>query len=127
LAQLAQVEWLLGRFRESRDRSLESLRGNVEARNLPGIQANLASVAALESRRGNHAEAMRLLGASGSVTQTTGALAPGLFTQADEIDATARGAIGDEAADREAAVGAAMTLDDAVAYVEGLGVWAHQE
>ncbi|HEY6057616.1 MAG TPA: tetratricopeptide repeat protein, partial [Candidatus Limnocylindrales bacterium] len=28
LAQLAQVEWLLGRYRESRERSIESLRGN---------------------------------------------------------------------------------------------------
>jgi predicted ATPase/class 3 adenylate cyclase len=122
LAQLAQVEWSLGRFQESRDRSLESLRSNIEARNLPGIQANLASIAALESQRGHHAEAMRLLGASGSVTQTTGASAPGLFTDADEIDALAREAIGDEAADQEAADGAAMTLDDAVAYIEGLRV-----
>jgi predicted ATPase/class 3 adenylate cyclase len=122
LAQLAQVEWLLGRYRESRERSMESLRGNVEARNLPGIQANLATVAALESQRGHHAVAMRLLGASGSVTQKTGALAPALFTQADEIDGRAREAIGDQAADQELAEGAAMTLDDAVAYVEDLAV-----
>jgi predicted ATPase/class 3 adenylate cyclase len=124
LAQLAQVDWLLGRYRESREHSIESLRGNAEARNLPGIHANLASIAALESQRGHHAEAMRLLGASGSVTQKTGASAPVLFTQTDDddIDARARKAIGDEAAEREFAEGAVMTLDDAVAYVEGLEV-----
>ncbi len=120
LAQLAQVEWLVGRHRESREHSLESLRLNAQAGNLPGLQANLASIAALESREGRHVEAARLLGISATLSSKSGALAPALFTQAADIEADARKALGDDVMDREQADGAAMTIEEAVAYVESL-------
>jgi predicted ATPase/class 3 adenylate cyclase len=120
LAQIGQVEWLLGHYEESRAHQNESLRMNAAARNLPGIQANLSSIAALESQEGRHLEAVHLLGMSGTLTSKTGALAPPIFTQAAEIEADARKALGDEAVDRELAAGAAMTIEEAVAYVEAL-------
>jgi predicted ATPase/class 3 adenylate cyclase len=120
LAQAGQVEWLLGRYREARVHQLESLRMNADARNLPGLQANLSSIAALESQEGRHVEAVRLLGVSRTLTSRSGALAPPIFTQADEIEADARKALGDETVDREHAEGARMSIGEAVAYVESL-------
>jgi predicted ATPase/class 3 adenylate cyclase len=120
LAQTGQVEWLLGRYREARVHQIESLRMNAEARNLPGLQANLSSIAALESQEGRHVEATRLLGASQTLTSKSGALAPAIFTQAAEIESDARKALGDEAIDAELVEGARMTIAEAVAYVESL-------
>jgi hypothetical protein len=120
LSQVGQVEWLLGRYRESRLHQIDSLRMNAAARNLPGIQANVSSIAALESQEGRHVEAVHLLGMSATLSSRTGALAPPIFTQAAQIEADARTAIGDEAVDRELAAGAAMTLEETVAYVERL-------
>jgi predicted ATPase len=120
LAQTAQAEWLLGRFAESRAHSLESLKSNAEAGSLPGLGANLDSIAALESRRGNHLHAMRLVGASRGLTSRTGGHAPPLFTRVDEVEADARTALGDESVEGAIAAGARLSVEEVLAYVAGL-------
>jgi predicted ATPase/class 3 adenylate cyclase len=124
LGQVAQVEWVLGRYRDARMHQLESLRMNAEARNLPGLQASLSSIAALESLEGRHREAARLLGVSRTLSSKSGALAPQIFTQARDVEAGARKALGDPTFDSEQAEGARMTIEEAVAYVASLPVSA---
>jgi predicted ATPase/class 3 adenylate cyclase len=120
LAQLAQVEWRMGKLAESRAHSLESLRRNVQAESLPGIGANLDAIAALESTAGRHREAARLIGVGRSLMAKIGVQAPPLFTRAGEVEARAREALGDEAVEHELAAGARMTMRDAVACISEL-------
>ena len=120
LGETGRARRLVGQLREGRASYVEALQMHRETRNLPGIGASLDSIAALESENGRHTEAMRLMGASATLTSTTGASAPLMFTRVEDVEESARQAIGSEAVERELARGRSMTLDEAVAYAASL-------
>lgn len=116
LAEMGQAYRALGDYGQGRAKFLESLRLHADATNLPGIGAVLNAFAALEAENGRFPQAMRLSGAARTLMSTTGASAPAMFTRVENSEQLARAGIGDEAADRELAVGRAMTTAEAIAY-----------
>ncbi len=102
LGELGQTYRLFGQPERARAAFVEALGMHERAGNLPGIGATLETMAALESGRGRHADAIRLLSAAAAIRATTGATAPVLYTQLGDIESAARRAIGDEAVDTRA-------------------------
>jgi hypothetical protein len=114
---------LLGRDEAARAAFVEALGLVYEADNRAAVALALECVAALESKRGRHDRAMRLLG---SAQQIRGAVEGGYPLVPSEVSgidtlAEARAAIGDEAVERALSEGRSLTRAEAVAYATELG------
>jgi predicted ATPase/class 3 adenylate cyclase len=114
---------LLGRDEAARAAFVEALGLVYEADNRAAVALALECVAALESKRGRHDRAMRLLG---SAQQIRGAVEGGYPLVPSEVSgidtlAEARTAIGDEAVERALSEGRSLTRAEAVAYATELG------
>jgi predicted ATPase len=116
LAELGSAELLLGRVEAGKSRIRESMEMQADAMNLPVIGAGMEAVAGLESRDGQHPEALRLMGAVEALRANTGAGAPRLLTRSRDVVAAGRDALGDRAADVALAEGRSMSLDEAIAF-----------
>jgi tetratricopeptide (TPR) repeat protein len=117
---LGHVYLALGRLEDAKSAILETIRLRGDVRNLPVIAASLNEVSGLESSAGRHVEAMRLAGAADAMRDDIGAVPPLPFIALNEVETTARQAIGDEAAERALAEGRRMTVHDAFSYAVSL-------
>ena len=120
ISEIGQAHRLLGQFPEARARYLEALRLNAEAQSLPGISTQLQVLGDLASGAGRHEEAVRLRGAALELRETTGAIAPAIFSMPTDVEGAARAAIGDAAVDEALAEGQRMTLDEMLDYAFSL-------
>ena len=121
LGEMGLVLRRVGRVDEAADRYRQALRLHAEGGSVPGIGGQLNVLAQVESVRGRHREAMRLLGAANHIYDVTGARAPTIFTEGRDTELAARSAIGDAAVDAALEEGRRMSQEEAVAYALGLG------
>jgi len=117
LLRVAEAHRSLGDHDRARRRYLEAL-DVTERANIPGgVAAVLQIMASVDSDRGDHRRALRLVGAGMAIAESIGDtdVTKSPFHFADPVG-DARKAIGDEAVDRALAEGRAMTRHEAVAY-----------
>ena len=120
IGELALAYHIVGHREEAWTAYRETLSLVSDAKNLPGIAANLELASTFESSEGRHAEAARMAGAAAALREETGVT--GALMSSPQVDAieVARKQIGEEAVDRALAEGAAMTLDEAIEYARSL-------
>jgi tetratricopeptide (TPR) repeat protein len=109
---------MLGHHEEATAPMLKSLDLFHQADNKMGIGQALESLSSLESARGRHERAMRLLGSAREIGRSTEGGYPVRTSSLVGIDAVgdARKAIGNEAVEQALAEGRSMSRADAVAY-----------
>jgi predicted ATPase/class 3 adenylate cyclase len=117
LLRVAEAHRSLGDHDRARPRYLEAL-DVTERANIPGgVAAVLQIMASVDSDRGDHRRALRLVGAGMAIAESIGDpdVTKSPFHFADPVG-DARKAIGDEATERALDEGRAMSRDQAVSY-----------
>ena len=111
----------LGRLEEARENLTLALRIFSDASDAAGITLILDDLSSLELAEGHVDRAARLWGAARGLAKTTGAQLASMVDEAVELEARphVRKALSAEDLGRLAAEGAAMTLDELVAYALG--------
>jgi predicted ATPase/class 3 adenylate cyclase len=112
----------LGQVDAARDAVHHALRHFYQAGDAAGITLVLDDISSLAVAEGDLPRAARLRGAARSLTATTGAGLAGFVEELNEdgIRPTARAAMSTEEIERYGAEGAAMSLDETVAYALGV-------
>jgi DNA-binding CsgD family transcriptional regulator len=119
LAVRARVEIAQGRAEQAERDALEALGIAASAKSLLNMRPIFECLAVLASDAGNHLEAARLLGAADVIRQRMGAVR--VKTADADRDGRAkifRDALGNNGVDDARAEGAALSIDEAIAYAQ---------
>ncbi|HVF07651.1 MAG TPA: adenylate/guanylate cyclase domain-containing protein [Actinomycetota bacterium] len=116
LHELGRAALELGDIDTARSSILEVLETVASFGYRTGAAISLDNLAAAESRRGLHARAVRLRGASQALKDASGGRPPPEFVDQRDPRLDARSTMSDEVIDAEWNEGMAMSLEEAVAY-----------